>query len=57
MGIKTEEDICPPGEQLVSTSQGNTFDRPPDQWILDELRMFGVIGEPIILSNAPPTAR
>lgn len=37
----------PPGKQLVSTSQGNAFDRPPDQWIPDELKKFGVIGKPI----------
>lgn len=47
---------CPPGKQLVSTSQGNTFDIPPVQWLPDELRKFGVIGKPIVPFIALGTA-
>ncbi|WEW56495.1 hypothetical protein PRK78_001940 [Emydomyces testavorans] len=32
-----------PGRELVGTSQGNAFDKPPDTWILEELEQFGVI--------------
>ncbi|KAK2765923.1 hypothetical protein FQN54_007438 [Arachnomyces sp. PD_36] len=42
---------CPPGRQLVSTSQGTAFDRPPDQWIPEELVQFGVVDTP---NTGPP---
>lgn len=36
--------IATPGKELAGTSQGNAFDKPPDHWIVEELKHFGVIG-------------
>jgi hypothetical protein len=31
--------LCPLGKQFVSTSQGNPFDRPPGQWIPENVSL------------------
>lgn len=56
--VKIEQDLdaprIPPGNELVGTSQGSAYDKPPEHWILEELERFGVIGRLNLLNTFLP---